>query len=90
MLEFFCISHIFLYFFKIIFEKIIKYTRNRKKFQHLPLSFYSTPFECFKTVFTFYVAPTKKKYALSEVFFPLLGGVKSQQPGEKNNAISKA
>ena len=57
---------------KVFFKKKIKskYTWNTKKFQHLPLSFYSTAFECFKTVFTFIVAPSKKKCAHSEVFFP--------------------
>ena len=34
---------------------------------HLPVSFYSTPNMSFKTVFNFFVAPTKKKCALSEV-----------------------
>ena len=51
-------------------------------FQHLQFSFYSTPFVCFKTVFTFYVASPKKKCAQSEVFFSLLGGVISHRPGK--------
>ena len=42
-------------------------------FQHLKFSFYSTPFVCFKTVFTFYLAPPKKKCARSEVFSPPIG-----------------
>ena len=41
----------FLIFF---FEKIQKKTLITTKFQHLALSFYSTPFLCLKTVFTFY------------------------------------
>ena len=48
--------------------------------QHLPLSSYSTPFVCFKTDFTLYVAPSKKKYAQSKVF-PLMAGVNSHHPG---------
>ena len=55
---------------------------NTKSFQHLQFSFYSTPFECFRTVFTFYVSLPKKKYARSEVFPPLLGGVNSHRPGK--------
>ena len=43
---------------------------NTKKFQHLQFLFYSTPFVCFKTVFTFYVAPSKKKCVPSEFFSP--------------------
>ena len=50
--------------------------------QHIPLSFYSSPFVCCKTLFTFYVAPSIKKYAWSKVFCPLLAGVNSHRPGK--------
>ena len=41
-----------------------------KKIQHSQFLFYNIPFVCFKTVFTFFVAPPKKKCAWLELFFP--------------------
>ena len=75
-------SHKIGFFQNIFLKKSKNIPKILKKIQHLPLSFYRTPFECFKTVFTFYVAPPKKKCARSEVFFLLLGGVYSHRPGK--------
>ena len=69
-------------FFKKYFEKIKKYTLIKIIFQHLAFLFYSTHIWCFKTVFTFYVAASKKKYASSKVFFPLMAGLNSDRPGK--------
>ena len=71
-----------------IFEIYVKY----KKFQHVQFSFYSTPFVCFKTVFTFYVAPPQKVRAVGS-FSPLFGGVNTHRPDKiinKNVSITLA
>ena len=52
------------FFEKIFWKNKKKYTWNTNKFKHLLLSFYSTFFEFFKTVFTFYVAHSKKGRAV--------------------------
>ena len=56
------------------------YLKYKKKFQHLTLSFYSTNLKCFKTVFTFYVSPSKKSMHGRNYLSPLLGGVNSTRP----------
>ena len=43
---------------------------NYEKCPYLAVLFYNAPFECFKTVFTFCVAQSKKKFGPSEVFPP--------------------
>ena len=57
-------------FSKNILKKSKKFTWITKKFQRLALSFYCTPFVCFNTVFTFYVAPSKKNARCRKFFFP--------------------
>ena len=63
----------FFSFFILFFFFYLKMYVKCKKFQHLQFSFHSTSFVCFRTVFTFYVAPQKKRYEWSEVFPPSNG-----------------